>query len=300
MLDDDKSLHGSLAGTGTAFEEGLRALVGGALFGLVSPFVGHPLDTVKTKMQTEAKYQKMKIIPVIAEIWKADKIRGFYKGFVPPLVASSAYRSIQFSAYAATFSACEHVPFLAEPIPFTGGLRISVLLGACASAFARATIESPFDFIKVRKQTGSPWYIGDGSLKSMISPQMVRQLYNGYIPTLKRTLLLMGSFFILVDYSVRYIPDVINMPVYGPFFKGGICATAAWTFAFPFETVKNVMQADMTGKYSGKTSTQVMQLLYNNNGVRGLYRGFAPGASRSFIANGVSMCVYSWFQDYTR
>jgi len=56
----------------------------------------------------------------------------------------------------------------------------------------------------------------------------------------------------------------------------------------------------MTGKYSGKTSTQVMQLLYNNNGVRGLYRGFAPGASRSFIANGVSMCVYSWFQDYTR
>jgi len=52
MLDDDKSLHGSLAGTGTAFEEGLRALVGGALFGLVSPFVGHPLDTVKTKMQT--------------------------------------------------------------------------------------------------------------------------------------------------------------------------------------------------------------------------------------------------------
>ena len=170
----------------------------------------------------------MKILPVIADIWKADKIRGFYKGFIPPLVASSAYRSIQFSAYAATFSACEHVPFLAEPIPFTGGLRISVLLGACASAFARATIESPFDFIKVRKQTGSPWYIGDGSLKSMISPQMVRQLYNGYIPTLKRTLFLMGSFFILVDYSVRYIPDVINMPVYGPFFK--VCRVPLYCF----------------------------------------------------------------------
>ena len=38
----------------------------------------------------------------------------------------------------------------------------------------------------------------------------------------------------------------------------------------------------MTGKYIGKTSTQVMQLLYKNNGMRGLYRGFAPGAGKKF------------------
>lgn len=62
--------------------------------------------------------------------------------------------------------------------------------------------------------------------------------------------------------------------------KGGICATAAWIFAWPFETVKNVMQADSVGKYKGKSSIQVLQILYQSNGLKSLYRGFAPGASK--------------------
>ena len=215
----DRSLHGAISGTGTTYEEALRALIGGALFGMVSPVVGHPLDTVKTKMQADAKYQHMKVTHVIRDMWKVGRIRGFYKGFIPPLMASAFYRSVQFSSYAATYSACEHVPALSEPIPYTGGLRISVLLGSCAAAFARATIESPFEFIKVRTQLDSHWHIGDGSLRSMMSTKMIANIYHGYIPTLKRTILLLGSFFIMVDYSVRYLPDIINAPLAGPFFK---------------------------------------------------------------------------------
>jgi len=41
--------------------------------------------------------------------------------------------------------------------------------------------------------------------------------------------------------------------------------------------------------------------LYNERGLaKGLYRGFLPGASRSFFANGTSMIVYAWFQDEIR
>lgn len=60
-------------------------------------------------------------------------------------------------------------------------------------------------------------------------------LVSRFIPTLLRTVGLLGSFFVMVDYSVRLIPGVINAPVTGPFFKGGVCATMAWVFAFPFE-----------------------------------------------------------------
>jgi hypothetical protein len=40
------------------------------------------------------------------------------------------------------------------------------------------------------------------------------------------------------------------------------------------------MQADIVGKYKGKSSMQVLQILYQSNGLKSLYRGFAPGASK--------------------
>jgi hypothetical protein len=52
-----------------------------------------------------------------------------------------------------------------------------------------------------------------------MSSKMIFNVYNGYTPLLKRTFLLLGSFFIMIDYSVRYFPDVIDTPVIGPFFK---------------------------------------------------------------------------------
>ena len=44
--------------------------------------------------------------------------------------------------------------------------------------------------------------------------------------------------------------------------------------------MKNVMQADMTGKYKGKSSMQILRMLYQINGMRSLYRGFGPGAGK--------------------
>ena len=131
----------------------------------------------------------------------------------------------------------------------------------------------------------------------------ISHFYHGFGATLLRTIGLLGSFFVMVDYSVRYLPDLVNTPLIGPFFKGGICATTAWVFAFPVESAKSVIQADTTGKYRNMRNSTwvVMQTLYRERGLaRGLYRGFLPGASRSFFANGTSMIVYAWFQDEIR
>lgn len=305
----DASLRGALAGSGSSFHEALIGLLSGAVFGLVSPVVGHPLDTIKTRMQADSVHSKSGVLKTVSSIWRAEGIRGFYRGFLPMLAGSMAYRGVLFSAYSGAYAACEHVPILHEPIPFTGGLRSSVLVGAMAAATARATLESPLDFIKVRRQIGKD-AMSDAIqgqqplLKSFISSPIssIRHLYHGYLPTLFRTMGLLGSFFVMVDYSVRYIPDVINAPLVGPFFKGGVCATFAWVFAFPFETTKSVIQSDTTGRYKTMSNAtwKVMREIYATKGLKGLYRGFGPGAGRSFVANGTSMVVYAWFQDTIR
>jgi len=314
---EEKTLHGALAGSGSTLEEGLIGLIGGALFGLVSPVVGHPLDTVKTKMQADTAHLHSTFSQTVKSVYRAEGVLGFYRGFLPPLLGSIAYRGVLFGAYSGAYAACEHVPVLHQEIPYTGGLRASVLVGAMAASVARATIESPLDFIKVRSQIGKQ-AMHDASSGSAVKHSNVRDvvrsfssapvqhiqhLYHGYLPTLFRTIGLLGSFFIMVDYSVRYIPDVVNAPMVGPFFKGGICATTAWIFAFPFETIKSVIQSDTTGKYKNMPGAtwHVMKQIYREKGLsRGLYRGFGPGGSRSFVANGTSMTVYAWFQDRIR
>lgn len=314
VVQEDK-LKGAVAGTGSSSEEALFALISGALFGMVSPVVGHPFDLIKTKMQTMPAYSNTGFFQTARMVYGTEGIRGFYRGFIPPLVSSIAFRSLQFSAYAGTYAACSHYEPLDTPIPYTGGLKPSVFLGSFAAAVSRAVIETPMEFVKVRKMVGKSIMQdahGVNSSMDMLtsarafagSPvQNVMHMYHGFTPTLFRTMGLLGSFFIMADYSARYIPEVVSAPLIGPFFKGGICATAAWTLAFPFESAKSVIQADATGKYKNMPNAtfHVLKQLYNERGIiGGWYRGFGPGAGRSFVANGTSMIVYALAQDFLR
>lgn len=259
-------------------------------------------------MQAEAAYKSSSFLQTVSGTFRHEGVRGFYRGFVPPLLGSMAYRGAGFSAYSAGFSACTNIPVLSDAIPFTGGLRPSVLVGALASAFARATIESPLDFVKLRLQIGkgvmqdAAFTQQAGSTMANSPISFIRHLYSGYTTTLYRTMVMLGGFFVFVDYANRYMPDVVNKPLIGPFVKGGICATAAWGVAFPWETVKSTIQGDTTGRFKSSrwVTWTVMRELYREGGIKRLYRGFGPGASRSFFANGASMIVYSWFQDTVR
>ena len=47
------------------------------------------------------------------------------------------------------------------------------------------------------------------------------------------------TFFVLIDYSLRYIPEVMALPLVGPFMKGGVAATVGWAVIWPFENIKN-------------------------------------------------------------
>jgi hypothetical protein len=47
----------------------------------------------------------------------------------------------------------------------------------------------------------------------------------------------MTSFFMMVDSLERHAPSVISIPVFGPFIKGGVCATLGWLVVWPFENV---------------------------------------------------------------
>ena len=84
-------------------------------------------------------------------VYERGGLIGFYRGIVPPFIGSTIYRSLQFSAFEAVYTKCETHESTKTVIPFTGGIQIRVILGGIASATARAIVECPFEYAKVKR-----------------------------------------------------------------------------------------------------------------------------------------------------
>ena len=102
---------GAIAGNDTPFREAMMGLVSGMAFGFVSPIVGHPFDTLKTNMQVKEVYRGKGMLHVGRDIVRLGGLRSLYSGLLPPLVGSTAFRGVQFSAYSAAFSFAESTEF---------------------------------------------------------------------------------------------------------------------------------------------------------------------------------------------
>lgn len=69
----------------------------GVLYGTTSVAVGHPFDTVKTKMQAQEGYEAEGMFRTFGRTLKEQGVRGVYRGSLPPLLGSGLFRSTQFA-----------------------------------------------------------------------------------------------------------------------------------------------------------------------------------------------------------
>jgi len=271
---------GALGLDTTGSREAIFGLGCGVLYGLTSPLIGQPLDTVKTKMQAQGNYMRGGMLNTFSTVVRNEGFFALYRGLVPPLIGSSIFRSIQFGVYNSAFANLKEYPKMQNTIPLTFGIENRVIAAGVLASTCRALVESPLELIKVRRQVGASWDM--------------RSLYKGFGVTWLRTTGLMTTFFILVDSMVRHAPELVNTPGIGPFIKGGVCATVAWWFVWPFEVLKSQIQGNTPGP---KTIMGRLLFVARNGGVLGLFRGILPGSLRSLIANGSSMIVFSTCQE---
>ena len=251
----------------------------GVLYGTTSVCVGHPFDTVKTKMQAQSGFESRGMIKTFTTTVQEQGIRGLYRGCLPPLFGSGIFRSVQFAMFEATYTYMD-VPFARYELPLTGGLQVRVLTGGFLASTARAIIETPLEYAKVRRQTQQNWRL--------------RDVYTGFGVTWMRTIGLMCTYFIIIDSARRHVPEVFNSHVIGPFLLSGFAATFAWWVVWPLEYIKSQVQ----GNY-GEQQTLLKRMsgvVRERGGILGLYRGIGPGTIRSFIANGTSMIVMQFAQ----
>jgi len=177
-------------------------------------------------------------------VWRAEGIRGLYRGWIPPLWGSGLYRSTQFAVYEALYTkwdANKAAPGhgargvgdaprtnLNTVIPGTFGLETRVLAAGFCAAFARSVIESPIEFAKVARQTNQSWAL--------------RSAYTGFGVQWLRTSGVMCTYFVLIDSIRRHAPGTFSHPL-GQFLASSLSATFGFWLVWPAEVLKNQVQA---------------------------------------------------------
>lgn len=260
-------------------KEGAIGLGVGVLYGVTNVCIGHPFDTLKTKMQAQVGFEKTNMFQTLAKTLRTQGIIGLYRGCIPPLWGSGIYRSTQFAVFEAMYTKF-NTPLGRTEIPGTGAIQLRVVGAGIIASTARAVIETPLEFAKVRRQTQQTWHLKD--------------VYTGFGVTWVRTIGLMTTYFMLVDSGRRHFPEQFKKPLIGPFLTSGIAATLAWWIVWPLEYMKCQVQSNYGEKVSVIQKMKIV--IKERGGFFGLYRGLMPGTIRSFLANGTSMVVMQYAQ----
>lgn len=137
-------------------KEFAMSVVTGGLFGMTNTIVGHPLDTIKTKMQAQEQHmgKKIGLIDTWKRVLSEEGFLRLYRGALPAGVGSIVFRSSGFSVFELFFTKWEKNDFMRQKLPMTGGLELRTVAAGWASGSARAILECPFEYAKVKRQTG--------------------------------------------------------------------------------------------------------------------------------------------------
>jgi solute carrier family 25 carnitine/acylcarnitine transporter 20/29 len=245
---------------------GIETFIAGIAYGTTSVIVGQPLDTIKTRMQ--ASSSNISSVAVAREIFVKEGIFGLYRGGLPLLIGGALIRSAQFGVYNNSLSYIRNTYGATNPEEkWFKFIDPQVVASGFLGGLGRGAVETPFEFLKTRRQVDKKWHF--------------REVMSGSGTTLLRNSFLFGSFAIYMDISKQVVEGGLS-----PFWTGAICANLAWLTIWPLDVVKTQVQ-------SGNQQGSIWQLLKSNFRNGAFLRGLLPGLARSFISNGCSMVVYT-------
>ncbi|KAJ2660882.1 mitochondrial ornithine carrier protein [Coemansia sp. RSA 1200] len=313
--------------------KGVEDLVYGSLSGMMGKFVEYPFDTVKVRLQTSETKVFSGTFDCLAQTWRNEGFRGFYRGLTSPLVGAMAENAIAFYAYnrlqnvirSATGSSADAELSLPQ-------LFVSGGLSGALCAF----VISPVELVKCKLQVenvqgygSSPSSVAEGAraankvrftgplsvVSHLVRTQGVAGIYKGITPTLARESLGVGFWFGTYELVCRQLllldrrsqtKDVAGAPKMsksdlgaGSIVLAGGCAGVAYNItSYPIDVVKSFIQtADVRqlATHSERPSIlATIRAVHARGGIRAFYRGLGITLVRAFPANAAMFMTYEY------
>ncbi|XP_045481424.1 congested-like trachea protein [Harmonia axyridis] len=281
----------------------LEYFICGGFGGICTVVVGHPLDTIKVRLQTmpipkageQALYKGT--FDCFSKTIRNEGFKGLYKGMGAPLVGVAPIFAISFMGYGVGKKIFGPSSDSNENFTYTQYFTA----GAFSGIFT-TLIMAPGERIKclLQIQQGSKTpKLYDGPVdvvKKLYKQGGLKSIYRGSAATLLRDVPASGMYFLTYEAIKDYATDYgkHEPSILGTVCAGGSAGIANWLIGMPPDVLKSRLQTAPEGTYPNGIR-DVFKVLIKTEGVGALYKGLTPVLLRAFPANaacfvGFEMC----------
>ncbi|KAB0377977.1 hypothetical protein FD755_009555 [Muntiacus reevesi] len=237
----------------------LKNLLAGGFGGMCLVFVGHPLDTVKVRLQTQPPSLPGQppmysgTFDCFRKTLMREGIRGLYRGMAAPIVGVTPMFAVCFFGFG---------------------------LGK------KLQQKHPED---IQASSGETKYAGPlDCAKKLYKEAGIRGIYKGTVLTLMRDVPASGMYFMTYEWLKNiFTPEgksVNELSVPRILVAGGFAGIFNWAVAIPPDVLKSRFQTAPPGKYPNGFR-DVLRELIRDEGITSLYKGFNAVMIRAFPAN---------------
>lgn len=269
---------------------GTQDALAGAASGAAGMAVGHPLDTIKTRIQTAPRGLYTSAFHC-ARLTVAERgLRGgLMAGVTFPVIAKAADKAVHFGARQERAS----------------GAAVQAVAGASSGVLA-SFITCPAELIKVQLQLSTKGNKEGGAFacaRTIVNTQGWRGLWYGIGATAARDGPAIAMWLVSYDLVVKSIrkasgelhPQRNGAGALEAVLAGGTAGIIAWCCSFPFDMVKSKIQAvNLREKKVGRPPSipSVARAVMQEGGVKALYSGLGPCLLRAFPVNATMFATY--------
>ncbi|XP_060914315.1 mitochondrial carnitine/acylcarnitine carrier protein [Labrus mixtus] len=269
----------------------LKNFVAGGVAGACLLLAGHPLDTIKVRLQTQPKASRAQYVlytgtyDCFRKTVSKEGVLGLYKGMGAPLAGVAPMMAISFFGFGLGKQLQQTDP--SKPLTNT-----QIFLSGCLAGVFTTVIVAPGERVKcllqVQASGGQSRYAGplDCAVR-LYKEQGIRSVYKGTVLTLIRDVPSNGLYFMTYEYLKNFLTpegqSVSQLSTPNIILAGGIAGILNWTIALPPDVLKSNFQTAAEGKYRGLLD--VLRTLLREEGPKALYKGFNAVFLRAFPAN---------------
>ncbi|XP_052429780.1 solute carrier family 25 member 48 [Carassius gibelio] len=284
----------------------LDDFLAGWIGGASSVIVGHPLDTVKTRLQAGKGYKNT--LHCVVTIYKKENVTGFFKGLSFPLASITLYNSMVFGFFSNTQRLISRYRYGDGRHPCS---VLDLTVASMLTGLVSVGMGAPVDLVKIRLQMQTQPVLaenfnlaGNGSVPLRSMGIQSQSLYRGplhCISTILQNEGIQGLYrgagaMILRDvpgYTLYFVPYTLFCDWLNPdgsaslhpcciWLAGGLAGSISWVTATPADVVKSRLQADAMQHRKYKGILHCTMQSYKTEGIHVFFRGATVNAVRGF------------------
>ncbi|KAL0730744.1 hypothetical protein Bca4012_026838 [Brassica carinata] len=273
-----------------------RHAFAGALAGVSVSLCLHPLDTVKTMIQS-CSLQDKSLCSTGRSILCERGVSGLYRGIASNIASSAPISALYTFTY-------ESVKGALLPVFPKEYCSLAHCVAGGSASVATSFIFTPSERIKQQMQVSSHYRNCWTALVGIIQKGGLLSLYAGWSAVLCRNI----PHSIIKFYVYENMKRMV-LPSLGPCGQaaqpttlqtlvcGGVAGSAAAFFTTPFDVVKTRLQTQIPGSKTQHPSVyQALQSIRKQEGPRGLYRGLIPRLVMYMSQGAIFFASYEFYK----